>query len=48
MSIGFLVILSILFIVIIAMMAVIMILLLKQKKDVFSKEGLGLVSDVGH
>ncbi len=47
MGIGFLVILSILFIVIIAMMAVIMSLLLKQKKDIFSKEGLSLVSDVG-
>jgi len=47
MSIVFLIILSALFIVIVAMMGVVITLLTKTKKDIFSKEGISLVSDIG-
>ncbi len=47
MNVVFLSIISALFIVIIAMMGVMIALFTTKKKDIFSKEGLSLVSDVG-
>ncbi len=47
MNIIFLAIISVLFVVIIVMMGIMIILFTKKKKDIFSKEGLSLVSDVG-
>jgi DNA recombination protein RmuC len=47
MNVIFLIIIFALFIMIIAMMGIMITLFTKKKKDIFSKEGLSLVSDVG-
>ena len=47
MGVIFIAIISLLFVVIIVMMGIMIFLFTKTKKDIFSKEGLSLVSDVG-